>query len=442
MYGEITATIRPLETDQDAIFGPPQPIRVSVPTNADASRVTKEGELSISMLRSRVPFNRGSTYQVVSGMSAAPLAELQNAGTAYPQWVRDRFLQLPDEFPSDVRKLAESVTANHDTPLDKAIAVENYLRGYKYNQQIDAPPPNKDAVEHFLFETKEGYCDYYASAMVTMLRSVGVPARFVVGYTPGDYIQPPPEELMHMTTGIGIGTYRVLERNAHAWPEVYFPKYGWIQFEPTASEPLLARPVVQTTTPTPAVPVRPGDQNPNDNEDLLPDRGDRGTSGPVTLDPPAIRWLRSNWPGLALTVALLALTSGALLLLRWRRQVFFRSPEILARLFDVLSEWAVRLRVSWLPSQTPLERAAAFNETVPEAGPAVDRLANLFVAKYYGRATPSSEDVSGLIKDWGRLEPSLWKRWGVQTARMNRLRRALRRSKPENDARRIRPTGL
>ena len=123
-------------------------------------------------------------------MSAAPLAELQNAGTAYPQWVRDRFLQLPDEFPSSVRKLAESVTANHDTPLDKAIAVENFLRGYKYNQQIDAPPPDVDAVEHFLFTTKEGYCDYYASAMVTMLRSVGVPARFVVGYTPGDYIQP------------------------------------------------------------------------------------------------------------------------------------------------------------------------------------------------------------------------------------------------------------
>jgi transglutaminase-like putative cysteine protease len=439
MYGEITATIRPLETEQDAIFGAPQPIRVSVPTNADASRITKEGDLSISMLRSRVPFNRGSSYQVVSGMSAAPLAELQAAGTVYPEWVRDRFLQLPDEFPTSVRNLAQSVTANHDTPLDKAIAVENFLRGYKYNQQIDAPPPDVDAVEYFLLTSKEGYCDYYASAMVTMLRSVGVPARFVVGYTPGDYIQPP-EELMHMTTG--IGTYRVLERNAHAWPEVYFPQYGWIQFEPTASEPLLTRPVEQTFTPTPTAPLGGDNGNPNDNEDLLPDRGDQGPSGPVTLDPPAIRWLRSNWPMLPLTTGLLALIVGALLLLRRRRQAFFQSPELLARLFDVLSHWAARLRVSWLPSQTPLERAAAFNETVPEAGPAVDRLANLFVAKYYGRATPSSEDMSGLVKDWGRLEPSLWRRWGVQSARMDRLRKALRRPKPGNDPRRIRPTGL
>ena len=100
MYGEITATIRPLETDQDAIFGAPQPIRVSVPTNADASRITKEGELSISMLRSRVPFNRGSYYQVVSGMSAAPLAELQNAGTVYPDWVRVAFSNCRTSFPA------------------------------------------------------------------------------------------------------------------------------------------------------------------------------------------------------------------------------------------------------------------------------------------------------------------------------------------------------
>jgi hypothetical protein len=245
-----------------------------------------------------------------------------------------------------------------------------------------------------------------------------------------------------MNMSIGTGTYRVLERNAHAWPEVYFPEYGWIQFEPTASEPLLGRPVVQTTTPTPSAPPGSADRNPNEDDDMLPDRDDLRPAGPVTLDPPAIRWLRANWPGLALTVGLLALIGGALLLLRWRRQVFFRSPEILARLFDVLSEWAVRLRVSWLPSQTPLERAAAFNEAVPEAGPAVDRLANLFVAKYYGRATPSTEDVSGLVKDWGRLEPSLWKRWGVQAARMERLRKALRRPKPGDDARRIRPTGL
>ncbi len=429
MYGEITATVRPLETEQDVIFGPPQPLRVSVPTNADASRVTKQGEISISMLRSRVPFNRGSYYQVASSISAAPLAALQQAGAAYPTWVTDRFLQLPDAFPNGVRRLAESVTANHDTPLDKAIAVENFLRGYKYNQQIDAPPPDKDAVEHFLLQSKEGYCDYYASAMVTMLRAVGVPARFVVGYTPGDYIQP--EELMP----VSVGTYRVLERNAHAWPEVYFPEYGWIQFEPTASEPLLARPVEQMATPTPSTPFRPDDQNPNPDDDLLPDRDDLRAGGPMTLDPPAIRWLRSNWPELALAVGLLAIIAGALLLFRWRRQLFFQSPDLLVRLFDVLSHWASRLRVPWVPSQTPLERAAAFNSKVPEASPAVDRLANLFVAKYYGRELPTVEAVAALVREWSHLEPSLWKRWALQGAQTNRLRQALSRNKASGDPR-------
>jgi len=162
----------------------------------------------------------------------------------------------------------------------------------------------------------------------------------------------------------------------------------------------------------------------------------------VTLDPPAIRWLRSNWPGLALAIGLAAVISGALLLYRWRRRVFFRSPEILARLFDVLGQWAARLRVSWLPSQTPLEHAAAFNETVPEAEPAVNRLANMFVAKYYGRETPSIEAVSGLIRDWSRLEPNLWKRWVVQAARMERLRQALRKTNRRSDSDRLRPTGL
>jgi hypothetical protein len=205
---------------------------------------------------------------------------------------------------------------------------------------------------------------------------------------------------------------------------------------------LLARPVEQTTTPTPSAPFRPDGQNPNDNEDLLQDRGNRGLTGPVTLDPPAVRWLRSNWPWLVLTVGLLALIVGALLLFRWRRQAFFQSPEILTRLFEVLSQWAARLRVSWLASQTPLEHAAAFNKTVPEAGLAVDRLATLFVARYYGRETPSDEAVSELVRDWSHLEPNLWKRWVVQAARMNRLRQALGRTKPQNDPRRIRPTGL
>ena len=80
-----------------------------------------------------------------------------------------------------------------------------------------------------MFDLKQGYCDYYATAMAMMLRSVGVPARAVSGYAEGIY---DPE----------AGLYFVTERDAHTWVEVFFPEYGWIEFEPTAGESPLDRP--------------------------------------------------------------------------------------------------------------------------------------------------------------------------------------------------------
>jgi transglutaminase-like putative cysteine protease len=426
MYGEITATIRPLETGQDVIFAAPQALRVSVPVNAEASRVTRDGELNVSLLRSRVPIGRDAPYQVVSGLTMAPQEALRKAGDAYPPWVLDRFLQLPETFPDVVRQVAISVTKPFTNTFDQATAVEAYLRGFRYNLQVDASPPDVDAVEYFLFTSKEGYCDYYSSAMVTMLRAVGIPARMVVGYTPGEYLQPEqPEDLIMLPVS---GIYRVLERNAHAWPEVYFPQYGWIQFEPTASEPLLIRPTTQNAASVGSTSHPPDRPNPDELDDLRPDRLGRAPGGPVNVDPPVIIWLRANWPKLAALFVALAVVGGGWLLLRWQRQTFYRRPELLARLFDVLGRWAARLRIPWVASQTPWERATAFNRAVPEAEPTVGRLARLFVAERYGREAPGQEALTGLIADWERLGPTLWKRWlRLQLANANRLRQTARR---------------
>lgn len=426
MYGEITATIRPMETGQDVIFAAPQALRVSVPVNAEASRVTKDGELSVSLLRSRIPIGRDAPYQVVSGLTVAPQEALRKAGAEYPPWVSDRFLQLPEAFPDSVRQVAISVTEPFTNTYDRAVAVEAYLRGFKYNLQIEAPPPDVDAVEYFLFTSKEGYCDYYSTAMVTMLRAVGIPARMVVGYTPGEYLQPDqPEDLIMQPIS---GIYRVLERNAHAWPEVYFPAYGWIQFEPTASEPLLARPTTQSSLPA-GGPARPPDRpNPDELDDLMADRQGGAAGNSATADPPAIIWLRANWPQLLALVGALILVVGGWLLMRWRRQVFYRRPELLARFFEVLGRWAARLRIPWGASQTPWERATAFNQAVPEAQPMVGRLAGLFVAERYGREEAGPEVMAGLIEDWERLGPTLWKRWlGLRLASANRLWQMARR---------------
>ena len=118
----------------------------------------------------------------------------------------------------------------------------------------------------------------------------------------------------------------------------------------------------------------------------------------------------SNWMGLGASV-LLALGAGGVAISRRRRGELLADAEVLARLFNLVGVWAGRLRVPWRASQTPLERAAAFNDRLPEAAPTVDQLAGLFVAQRYGRVQPEQEAVALLARAWEHLQPGLWKRW-------------------------------
>ncbi len=147
----------------------------------------------------------------------------------YPEHITARYLQIPETVPQRVFDLAEEVTAGIDNPYDIARAVERYLRGYEYNDQIPGPKPGQDGIDYFLFDEQQGYCNYYASSMAIMLRHLGIPARLSVGYATGEK-QPQ------------TGLYRLRNNDAHVWVEVYFPEYGWIEFEPTAAEPVLVRP--------------------------------------------------------------------------------------------------------------------------------------------------------------------------------------------------------
>ena len=174
----------------------------------------------------------------------------------------------------------------------------------------------QDGVDYFLFDVKEGYCDYYASAMVVMLRSVGVPARFVVGYTPGQ-LKPTNEQ------NDEGDQYRILERNAHAWPEVYFPSYGWVQFEPTASEPLLARPADPADNLDAGLVPDVGTLNP-EMEPPLPEPQPLDVATPVAAPSAFETWLRGNWGWLAAMAALTAAAVGAWRYLRWRQIDLFR----------------------------------------------------------------------------------------------------------------------
>ncbi|MGP7819592.1 transglutaminaseTgpA domain-containing protein [Niallia sp. 01092] len=137
-----------------------------------------------------------------------------------------RHLQLPDTLPQRVSELAEEITKNEDNAFSKARAIEKYFsqNGFAYSKSdVAVPGENDDYVDQFLFETKLGYCDNYSTSMVTLLRSIGIPARWVKGFTEGEVIK----------SSASGSIYEVTNDNAHSWVEAYFPEVGWVTFEPT-----------------------------------------------------------------------------------------------------------------------------------------------------------------------------------------------------------------
>jgi transglutaminase-like putative cysteine protease len=167
-------------------------------------------------------------YTAQSWLSEATPQQLRAAGTDYPDWITERYLNLPDELPNRVRALGLELTATAPTPYDRAIAIESYLRTYPYTLDVSTPPIGQDVVDYFLFDLQKGYCDYYASSMAVLARSAGLPARFVIGYAPSPY-------------DYRTDQYVVREAEAHSWAQIYFPEYGWIDFEPTGGRSPLNR---------------------------------------------------------------------------------------------------------------------------------------------------------------------------------------------------------
>jgi len=179
---------------------------------------------------------KATAYKAESYVPNVTIAELRSSLAEYPKDILDRYLVLPREVPARVRRLAEDITRGKSNPYDKAKAIEVYLRAnYPYDLEVPAPPPDQDVADYFLFDLKKGYCDYYATTMVVLARAAGVPARFVSGYSPGEYDAPNAQ-------------YVIRELNAHSWVEVYFAGIGWVEFEPTGSIPEIVR--TETKEPT------------------------------------------------------------------------------------------------------------------------------------------------------------------------------------------------
>jgi len=167
-------------------------------------------------------------YQVESTIPMADQETLRAATGRPPDWIQERYIDLPKGTPFRVIEFAVELTEDEPTKYDKAQKIEAYLRSFEYTLDLPSPPQEGDLVDYFLFDLKKGYCDYYATSMVVMARAVGIPARLVVGYVDGTY---DPEGRRFLVT----------EADAHSWPELYFSGVGWVPFEPTAQRSVIER---------------------------------------------------------------------------------------------------------------------------------------------------------------------------------------------------------
>ncbi len=211
-------------TPTTTVFTAGLPLKTTLPVKArylvEGGAIPGEQLVKLESERVLQP-NHRYTVQVYLPQISANL--LQEQGTNYPQWVTDKYLDLPAALPPRVRLLALTQTAGSASQFERVVRIREHLRTITYSQDIEPPPPGSDALEFFLFNQKAGYSDYFGSAMAVLLRAAGVPARLAIGYGSGDFDR-------------DLGAYVVREADAHAWTEVYFPDFGWVPFEPTPTK--------------------------------------------------------------------------------------------------------------------------------------------------------------------------------------------------------------
>jgi transglutaminase-like putative cysteine protease len=320
-------------------------------------------------------------YQVDSLVPAVGEVELRAAASDYPAWVRERYLAPLDDVPERVLALARDLTATARTPYDRARAIESFLREYPYTLDVPAPPPGRDVVDYFLFDLKRGYCDYYASAMVVLARAAGLPARLVVGYAPGDY----DEE---------NARYVVTEASAHSWVDIYFPPYGWIEFEPTGGRAPIDR-----------------------SEESQPPESKWRSVEPSRRDGSLWDGINGmNWTTLlGISIALCALAGFAFFAVDgWR---LYRLPpkETIGVAYGRMTGLARGLGVRLCPADTPNETAARmagrfatlargrWGRTVARVWKDVDALTALYIQSCYSPRAPQTSDRLLAIRLWQRL---------------------------------------
>jgi transglutaminase-like putative cysteine protease len=396
----VTQTIRTFQPQTDQLFALPQPELFSVPVRAELAG--SEDERDVMVVTSATALLVGNSYQAVSRQSVADVALLQAAGTEDPSWVRDRYLPLPPTVPARVRDLAVEVTRDTGNRFDAASRIEVFLRAnIRYSETINDPPAGRDRVDWFLFDEQRGYCDYYSSAFVVLARLAGIPARVAAGYSVGEYV---PQTRV----------YRQHEADAHTWPEVYFPGYGWIEFEPTASDTTIQRPGAGTGATPDGVDLIGTPTAPPDTQSPDPLRRPPPAPGTASRVGPHVALGRL---GPLLGALALALVLGVGVATWWRRPLRGLSPAqgAFARLVRV----AAWLGLGPRRSDTPNEYRDRLGAEIPDGRAEIATIVDAYVRERFGREGSQARSAP-ITAAWRRLRRAL-PRWAARQTR-RRLR--------------------
>lgn len=339
--------------------------------------------------------NEGDSYRVSSLIPYFDEKKYNGANVPSPNPMTRPYLSLPVTLPQRVKDLAREITADAKTPYQRAEAIETYLRNtYSYEtKDVPVPDEEQDFVDQFLFDSLRGYCDHFSSSMVVMARSVGLPARWVKGFTKGDV------DLTYRSEKEGEYLYVVKNRNAHSWPEIYFEEVGWVAFEPTStfSMPHLFKPDEETSLPLPV----PTDEAQKQEKDLEDEAATTAVSS-FEIDWQALG-KGSLWiAGIAL---LLAFFFRRQLVTAWYLRRAYRSDgevadHALRRLLYVLGKLGYKRQAD----MTLREYAVSLSGDPSLRGREMVSLAKIFERVFYGKERSVSDKEKGQIRDlWMRI---------------------------------------
>jgi transglutaminase-like putative cysteine protease len=405
--GEVRTTVTAADTYAQNWLPMPYP-----PSGVKVSGRWRYEPVGMTLLGDHGQTTRGETYQVTS-LDVQPTAEQLASAPQPPAALRSEYTKVPSALPKVVARTAREVTAGANSHYEEAVRLQDYFAvsgGFQYDTSVKVGR-GPEAIANFL-KAKEGFCVHFSFAMAAMARTLGIPARVAVGFAPG--------------TPQADGTIAVNQKDAHAWPELYFEGVGWTRFEPTPT---------RGTTPAYTQSDTPGTSLP---DEALPSRG--ASSAPSAAASPSEscaggpRELRAcdspsaaavphqdhggtgGWWWLPAGLGALLVLAVPLAPLLWRRRVRALRLGAHARTAQgasahTLAAWQELTDSAWdhgIPpddSLTPrkaAERIVRLGRLAPEAGAAVHRVADaveqVLFAPRPRPAAGTAQDVRGAIE--------------------------------------------